>query len=199
MTSITAEEEAALIERYHRNNIAPGQTCKVQTKRINAPIETVWSFVRRFDNPREFRSTITRCEIINDIVPDTIGCIRRVEIIPGMSVKESVERLHTFDEINYQIGFELIGGDLGLEHFRSLITLHPDIENGQPGTLVIDSYAVDVPEGRSESELHRYMRGTAMITDLRYLEQMIFFKTPLLPSRTVQSRGASVCSSTSTT
>ncbi|KAH7300143.1 hypothetical protein KP509_24G046400 [Ceratopteris richardii] len=115
MTSITAEEEAALIERYHRNNIAPGQTCKVQTKRINAPIETVWSFVRRFDNPREFRSTITRCEIINDIVPDTIGCIRRVEIIPGMSVKESVERLHTFDEINYQIGFELIGGDLGLE------------------------------------------------------------------------------------
>ncbi|KAH6555171.1 hypothetical protein KP509_1Z276300 [Ceratopteris richardii] len=184
MTSITAEEEAALIERYHRNNIAPGQTCKVQTKRINAPIETV---------------NITRCEIINDIVPDTIGCIRRVEIIPGMSVKESVERLHTFDEINYQIGFELIGGDLGLEHFRSLITLHPDIENGQPGTLVIDSYAVDVPEGRSESELHRYMRGTAMITDLRYLEQMIFFKTPLLPSRTVQSRGASVCSSTSTT
>ncbi|TYJ33028.1 hypothetical protein E1A91_A05G074900v1 [Gossypium mustelinum] len=34
----------------------------------------------------------------------------------------------------------------------SIISLHPEIIDGRPGTLVIESFVVDVPEGNTKGE-----------------------------------------------
>lgn len=43
---------------------------------------------------------------------------------------------------------------LGLQNYCSIITVHPDpVEiDGRPGTLVIESFVVDVPEGNTKDE-----------------------------------------------
>ncbi|PWA84344.1 polyketide cyclase/dehydrase, START-like domain protein [Artemisia annua] len=38
------------------------------------------------------------------------------------------------------------------ENYSSAITLHPEIIDGRPGTLVIESFMVDVPEGNTTEE-----------------------------------------------
>ncbi|KAK4381603.1 Abscisic acid receptor PYL3 [Sesamum angolense] len=38
------------------------------------------------------------------------------------------------------------------EPTRSTITVHPEIIDGRPGTMVIESFVVDVPEGNTKDE-----------------------------------------------
>nr|DAD36294.1 TPA_asm: hypothetical protein HUJ06_006934 [Nelumbo nucifera] len=37
-------------------------------------------------------------------------------------------------------------------NYSSVITLHPEIIDGRPGTLVIESFVVDVPDGNTKDE-----------------------------------------------
>nr|POE84194.1 abscisic acid receptor pyl8 [Quercus suber] len=37
-------------------------------------------------------------------------------------------------------------------NYSSIISLHPEIIDGRPGTLVIESFVVDVPEGNTKDE-----------------------------------------------
>lgn len=39
-----------------------------------------------------------------------------------------------------------------LQNYSSTITVHPEEIEGRPGTLVIESYVVDVPEGNTKDE-----------------------------------------------
>lgn len=39
-----------------------------------------------------------------------------------------------------------------MQNYSSVITLHPEIIEGRPGTLVIESFVVDVPEGNTIDE-----------------------------------------------
>ena len=41
---------------------------------------------------------------------------------------------------------------LCLQNYSSIITVHPEIIDGRPGTLVIESYVVDVPQGNTREE-----------------------------------------------
>lgn len=38
------------------------------------------------------------------------------------------------------------------QNYSSVISLHPEIIDGRPGTLVIESFVVDVPEGNTKDE-----------------------------------------------
>lgn len=38
------------------------------------------------------------------------------------------------------------------QNYSSVITVHPEIIDGRPGTLVIESFVVDVPDGNTEDE-----------------------------------------------
>lgn len=38
------------------------------------------------------------------------------------------------------------------QNYSSIISLHPEIIDGRPGTLVIESFVVDVPEGNTKDE-----------------------------------------------
>lgn len=40
-----------------------------------------------------------------------------------------------------------------LQNYSSIITVHPEVtEDGRPGTLVIESFVVDVPDGNTKDE-----------------------------------------------
>lgn len=39
-----------------------------------------------------------------------------------------------------------------LQNYSSIISLHPEVIDGRPGTLVIESFVVDVPEGNTKDE-----------------------------------------------
>ena len=41
---------------------------------------------------------------------------------------------------------------LGLQNYSSIITAHPEVMDGRPGTLVIESFVVDVPDGNTKDE-----------------------------------------------
>ena len=41
---------------------------------------------------------------------------------------------------------------LNLQNYSSIITVHPEVIEGRPGTLVIESFVVDVPEGNTKDE-----------------------------------------------
>lgn len=39
-----------------------------------------------------------------------------------------------------------------LQNYSSIITVHPEIIDGRPGTMAIESFVVDVPEGNTKDE-----------------------------------------------
>ena len=39
-----------------------------------------------------------------------------------------------------------------LQNYASILTVHPAVIDGRPGTLVIESFVVDVPEGNTKDE-----------------------------------------------
>lgn len=39
-----------------------------------------------------------------------------------------------------------------MQNYSSIMTLHPEFIDGRPGTLVIESFVVDVPEGNTKDE-----------------------------------------------
>lgn len=41
---------------------------------------------------------------------------------------------------------------LVLQNYSSVITVHPEIVDGRPGTVVIESFVVDVPDGNTKDE-----------------------------------------------
>lgn len=41
---------------------------------------------------------------------------------------------------------------LNLQNYSSVLTVHPEMIDGKPGTLVIESFVVDVPEGNTKDE-----------------------------------------------
>ncbi len=38
------------------------------------------------------------------------------------------------------------------QNYSSILTVHPEVIDGRPGTLVIESFVVDVPEGNTKDE-----------------------------------------------
>lgn len=38
------------------------------------------------------------------------------------------------------------------QNYSSVVSLHPEIIEGRPGTMVIESFVVDVPEGNTKDE-----------------------------------------------
>ena len=45
------------------------------------------------------------------------------------------------------------------QNYWSKITLHPEVIDGRPGTLVLESYVVDIPEGNTKDETHYFIEA----------------------------------------
>lgn len=141
--------ESQYIRRYHEHSISDNQCSSAIIKHIRAPVDLVWSLVRRFDQPQKYKPFVSRCVVQGDL---KIGSVREVNVKSGLPATTSTERLELLDDEEHILGFRIVGGDHRLRNYSSVLTVHPEMIDGKPGTLVIESFVVDVPEGNTKDE-----------------------------------------------
>ncbi|KAL3652768.1 Abscisic acid receptor pyl3 [Castilleja foliolosa] len=141
--------EENFILRYHKHDVGEDQCTSSLVKHIKDPLPLVWSLVRRFDQPQIYKPFVSRCVINGDM---QIGTVREVNVKSGLPATVSKERLELLDDEEHILSMRIVGGDLRLKNYSSIITVHPEIIDGRPGTLAIESFVVDVPEGNTKDE-----------------------------------------------
>jgi len=138
--------------RYHYHSHDGARECRcssVVVQQVAAPVSVVWSLVRRFDQPQVYKHFVSNCFMRGDL---KVGCLREVRVVSGLPAATSTERLDILDEERHILSFSIVGGDHRLNNYRSITTLHETLINGKPGTIVIESYVVDVPHGNTKEE-----------------------------------------------
>lgn len=141
--------EREYIRKHHRHQPADNQCSSILIKRIKAPVHLVWSLVRRFDQPQKYKPFVSRCVVRGNL---EIGSLREVDVKSGLPATTSTERLELLDDEEHVFSVRFIGGDHRLKNYSSIISVHPEVIEGRPGTLVIESFVVDVPEGNTNDE-----------------------------------------------
>ncbi|XP_044505473.1 abscisic acid receptor PYL8-like [Mangifera indica] len=143
------DDESKNIRKHHTHDVADHQCSSVLTKHIRAPVPLVWSLVRRFDQPQKYKPFIHGCVAEGNL---QIGNLREVNVKTGLPATTSTERLELLDDEEHVLGVRIIGGDHRLRNYSSVNSLHPEIFEGRPGTLVLESFVVDVPEGNTKDD-----------------------------------------------
>lgn len=141
--------EREYMRRHHRHEVAENQCSSALVKHIRAPVPLVWSLVRRFDQPQKYKPFVSRCVVRGNL---EIGSLREVDVKSGLPATTSTERLELLDDDEHILSIRIIGGDHRLRNYSSIISVHPEIIEGRPGTLVIESFVVDIPEGNTKDE-----------------------------------------------
>ncbi|GLJ26225.1 hypothetical protein SUGI_0503650 [Cryptomeria japonica] len=153
----SAEEEEEysrlreVVERYHSHAVSGNECRSVVVQRIEAPVSVVWSVVRRFDEPQAYKHFVRSCCLRGD-GDLKVGCLREVRVVSGLPAATSTERLEILDEERHIFSFRIVGGDHRLNNYRSVTTLHEALIEGQPGTVVVESYLVEVPDGNTKED-----------------------------------------------
>jgi abscisic acid receptor PYR/PYL family len=57
------------------------------------------------------------------------------------------------------------------QNYSSILTVHPEVIDGRPGTLVIESFVVDVPEGNTKDETCYFVEAL-LKCNLKSLEEV---------------------------
>lgn len=148
--------EAHHISRYHSHQITDNQCSSSLVKYITAPVDIVWSLVRRFDKPQKYKPFVSRCTVKGDL---QIGSVREVNVKSGLPATTSTERLVLLDDQEHILGVKFVGGDHRLKNYSSITTVHPETVDGRPVTLVIESFVVDVPEGNTQDETCYFVKA----------------------------------------
>ncbi|XP_076936705.1 abscisic acid receptor PYL8-like [Bidens hawaiensis] len=144
-----SSSEYGYIRRHHKHEVRANQCTSSLVKHIKAPVHLVWSLVRRFDQPQKYKPFVSGCYVQGDL---KIGSVREVCVRSGLPATTSTEMLELLDEEEHILGIKIVGGDHRLRNYSSIMTLHPEVIDGRPGTLVIESFVVDVPEGNTKDE-----------------------------------------------
>lgn len=152
---------------FHTHAVGPNQCCSAVVQTISAPVETVWSVVRRFDNPQAYKHFLKSCDVI--VGDGNVGTLREVHVVSGLPASNSRERLEILDDEKHVMSFRVVGGEHRLNNYRSVTTLHTTSDSR--GTVVVESYVVDVPQGNTKEETCVFV-DTIVRCNLQSLAQM---------------------------
>lgn len=158
------------VARYHTHPVTPSQCCSAVIQQINAPVSTVWSVVRRFDNPQAYKHFVKSCQLVGGGGGNNVGTLRDVHVISGLPAAHSRERLEILDDERHIMSFSVVGGDHRLANYRSVTTLHPAPSGN--GTVVVESYVVDVPPGNTKEDTCVFV-DTIVRCNLQSLGQIV--------------------------
>ncbi|OEL20615.1 Abscisic acid receptor PYL5 [Dichanthelium oligosanthes] len=164
-------EVPAEVARHHRHIVGTGQCCSVMVRTIAAPADVVWSLVRRFDRPQEYKSYIRTCRLVEGDGA-TVGSVRELTVVSGIPAENSRERLEILDDEQRVISFRILGGDHRLSNYLSMTTVHEVASPDGPLTMVVESYVVDVPPGNTAVETCVFT-NTIIRTNLMSLERKV--------------------------
>ncbi|PSS11664.1 Abscisic acid receptor like [Actinidia chinensis var. chinensis] len=148
--------ESQYIWRHHTYELQGNQCTSTLVKHIRAPVDIVWSLVRSFDQPQRYKPFVSRCIVYGDL---EIGSLREVNVKSGLPATMSTERLERLDDEEHILGIKIIDGDHRLKNYSSIITVHPELIDGRPGTLVIESFVVDVPDGNTKDDTCYFVKA----------------------------------------
>ncbi|KAG6531280.1 abscisic acid receptor PYL4-like [Zingiber officinale] len=142
--------------RYHDHSVGAHQCSSTLVQRVAAPVACVWSVVRRFDRPQVYKHFVKSCRVIDG--DGAVGTLREVRLVSGLPAATSRERLEILDDERHVLSFRVVGGEHRLANYRSVTTLHPAEGDGQnPGTVVVESYVVDVPQGNTTDDTRAFV------------------------------------------
>uniref|UniRef100_A0A0E0LC64 Bet v I/Major latex protein domain-containing protein n=1 Tax=Oryza punctata TaxID=4537 RepID=A0A0E0LC64_ORYPU len=110
-----------------------------------------------FDQPQLFKTFVRKCVMRGNII-DT-GSVREVNVQSGLPATRSIERLELLDDKEHILQVKFIGDDHKLKNYSSILTVHSEDIDCQPGTLVIESFVVDVPEGNTEDDICYFIKN----------------------------------------
>ncbi|KAJ9539155.1 hypothetical protein OSB04_031888 [Centaurea solstitialis] len=147
---------AHYIRRHHRHNLGRKQCASAVVKHVKAPVDIVWSLVRRFDQPQKYKPFVSRCTMLGDL---NIGSVREVNVKSGLPATTSTERLELLDDNEHILGIKIVGGDHRLRNYSSILTVHPEVTDGRLGTLVIESFVVDIPDGNTKDDTCYFVKA----------------------------------------
>lgn len=152
---LTSSQVPDPVAWYHTHPVGPNQCYSAVIQEISAPVSTVWSVVRRFDNPQAYKHFVKSCHVI--LGDGKVGTLREVHVVSGLPAASSTERLEILDEERHVLSFSVVGGDHRLSNYRSVTTLHhassSDVGSGGGNrTVVVESYVVDIPAGNTKEE-----------------------------------------------
>ncbi|KAL8103097.1 abscisic acid receptor PYL3-like [Apium graveolens] len=146
---VAYEMEDEYIRKHHKHEIRDNQCTSSLVKHVKAPVHLVWSLVRSFDQPQKYKPFVSECVAQGNF---EIGSVREVNVRSGLPATTSTERLELLNDEEHIFGMKIVGGDHRLKNYSSVITVHPEIVDGRPGTVVIESFVVDVPDGNTKDE-----------------------------------------------
>lgn len=167
LTQDEFDELKDLVAEFHIYKLSRGRCSSLLAQRVQAPSEAVWSVVRRFDQPQSYKHFIKSCTVSEGFTMK-LGCTREVNVISGLPADTSTERLDIHDDERRVIGFSIIGGDHRLRNYRSVTSVHQFERDGQIWSVVLESYAVDVPPGNTEEDA-RLFADTVVRLNLQQL------------------------------
>ncbi|TVU16975.1 hypothetical protein EJB05_32980, partial [Eragrostis curvula] len=173
--------EAEHVRRLHRHAPADNQCSSTLVKHIKAPVHLVWSLVRSFDQPQKYKPFVSRCVVRGGELE--IGSLRDVNVKTGLPATTSTERLERLDDDEHLLSVKFVGGDHRLQNYSSIITVHPESIDGRPGTLVIESFVVDVPEGNTKDETCYFVEAVIKcnLTSLAEVSERLAVQSPTSP------------------
>ncbi|GJN17299.1 hypothetical protein PR202_gb04356 [Eleusine coracana subsp. coracana] len=160
------------VVRHHEHAVGPGQCCSAVTQAVAASVDAVWSVVRRFDRPQDYKHFIRSCRLVAGD-GGAVGSVREVRVVSGLPAASSRERLEILDDERRVISFRIVGGEHRLSNYRSVTTVHEAAAGGTtPVTSVIESYVVDVPPGNTVEETRMFV-DTIVRCNLQSLARMV--------------------------
>lgn len=171
LTQEEFDELKDLVAEFHIYQLSRGRCSSLLAQRVQAPSEAVWSIVRRFDQPQSYKHFIKSCTVSEGFTMK-LGCTREVNVISGLPADTSTERLDIHDDERRVIGFSIIGGEHRLRNYRSVTSVHQLERDGQIWSVVLESYAVDVPPGNTEEDA-RLFADTVVRLNLQKLASVV--------------------------
>ncbi|KAL0321810.1 UNVERIFIED_CONTAM: Abscisic acid receptor PYL4 [Sesamum calycinum] len=109
------------------------------------------------------------CDVI--LGDGDVGTLREVRVVSGLPAACSTERLEILDDERHVMSFRVVGGEHRLHNYRSVTTLHAAPPGGSSGTVVVESYVVDVPQGNTKEETCAFV-DTIVRCNLQSLAQI---------------------------
>ncbi|BAF17733.1 Os05g0473000 [Oryza sativa Japonica Group] len=149
----------AEVARHHEHAAGVGQCCSAVVQAIAAPVDAVWSVVRRFDRPQAYKHFIRSCRLLDgdgDGGAVAVGSVREVRVVSGLPATSSRERLEILDDERRVLSFRVVGGEHRLSNYRSVTTVH-ETAAGAAAAVVVESYVVDVPHGNTADETRMFV------------------------------------------
>ncbi|RVW29386.1 Abscisic acid receptor PYL4 [Vitis vinifera] len=73
-----------VVSRHHTHFVGPNQCCSAVVQQIVVPVSTVWSVVRRFDNPQAYKHFVKSCHVV--VGDNDVGTLREVHVISSLPV-----------------------------------------------------------------------------------------------------------------